>query len=148
MTIAADVVIQQVAEPVRFVVETKARIYPSNERYWYYQRRSLIKQYQVRFQYFFLFYRISKIHVVLCLQVRLKRSESPQGDKIFDVCGIDVSEELEDRTKLSLTMQLANLTASTLEQLFPYCLKLSRFPFPLSNPHLNHKYRGKKLYHQ
>lgn len=48
MTIAADVVIQQVAEPVRFVVETKARIYPSNERYWYYQRRSLIKQYQVK----------------------------------------------------------------------------------------------------
>lgn len=47
----------------------------------------------------------------------MKRSESPQGDKIFDVCGIDVSEELEDRTKLSLTMQLANLTASTLGSL-------------------------------
>ena len=38
---------QQVAEPVRFVIETKARIYPENEKYWYYQKRNLTKQYQV-----------------------------------------------------------------------------------------------------
>jgi hypothetical protein len=48
MTIAADLVIQQVAEPVRFVIETKARIFPENEKYWYYQRRNLTKQYQGR----------------------------------------------------------------------------------------------------
>ena len=91
MTIAADLVIQQVAEPVRFMVETKAKIFPTNEKYWYYARRNLCKQYQVR----------------------LKRSPKPQGEKIYDVCGIDISEEI-DRTKLSLTMQLASLTASTL----------------------------------
>lgn len=35
---------------------------------------------------------------------------------MFDVCGIDISEEI-DRTKMSFTMQLANLTFSTLGSL-------------------------------
>lgn len=48
VTIAADLVIQQVGEPVRFVIETKARIYPTNEKYWYYARKNLTKQYQVK----------------------------------------------------------------------------------------------------
>ena len=94
VTIAADLVIQQVAEPVRFVIETKARIYPTNEKYWYYARKNLTKQYQVR----------------------LKRSAQPQGDKVFDVCGIDISEEV-DRNKMSLTSQFASFTMSTLGKL-------------------------------
>ena len=98
MTIAADLVIQQVAEPVRFVIETKARIYPENEKYWYYQKRNLTKQYQVR----------------------LKRSETqPNPDHVtFDLCGIDVSEEMDTVDKpSSLTSHLANLTFSTLGSL-------------------------------
>ena len=47
VTIAADLVISQIAEPVRFVIETKARIYPSTEKYWYYAKKTLAKQYQV-----------------------------------------------------------------------------------------------------
>ena len=98
MTIAADLVIQQVAEPVRFVIEAKARIYPENEKYWYYQKKSLTKQYQVR----------------------LKRSENqPNPDHVtFDLCGIDVSEEMDTVDKpSSLTSHLANLTFSTLGSL-------------------------------
>ena len=44
MTVAADLVIAQIAEPVRFVVETKAKIYPAGERFWYYSRRSAVRR--------------------------------------------------------------------------------------------------------
>ena len=36
MTIAVDLVIAGIQEPVRFVVETKVRIFPPTERFWYY----------------------------------------------------------------------------------------------------------------
>ncbi|TRY69121.1 hypothetical protein TCAL_04113 [Tigriopus californicus] len=92
MTIAADLVIAQVAEPVRFVMETKARIFPTSERYWYFSKKSVVKQFQIR----------------------LKRSKEPQGEKIFDLCGIDVSEEIDRVRGGSITSQIASLTASTL----------------------------------
>merc|ERR1719225_954366 len=47
MTVAADLVIAQIAEPVRFVVETKAKIYPAGERFWYYSRRSAVRRYRL-----------------------------------------------------------------------------------------------------
>merc|ERR1719412_3435952 len=90
LTIAADLVMSHVAEPVRFVIETKARILPQNERYWYYAKKSLVKQFNVR----------------------VKRRDDNKD--FFDVVGIDKSEEIElNRSKMSLTLQLANLTAST-----------------------------------
>ena len=80
----------QVAEPVRFVIETKARILPQNERYWYYAKKSLVKQFNVRVE------------------------RQAENQELFDVIGIDKSEEIElNRSKMNLTMQLANLTAST-----------------------------------
>ena len=83
-------VMSHVAEPVRFVIETKARILPQNERYWYYAKKSLVKQFNVR----------------------VKRRDDNKD--FFDVVGIDKSEEIElNRSKMSLTLQLANLTAST-----------------------------------
>ena len=36
MTIAVDLVIAGIQEPVRFVVETKVRIFPASEKFWYY----------------------------------------------------------------------------------------------------------------
>ena len=83
-----------VAEPVRFVIETKARILPQNERYWYYTKKSLVKQFNVR----------------------VKRREDNKD--LFDVVGIDKSEEVElNRSKLSLSLQLANLTGKFRETL-------------------------------
>jgi hypothetical protein len=51
--------------------------------------------------------------------VRLKRSETqPTPDHVtFDLCGIDVSEEIDRNKSTSLTSHLANLTFSTLGSL-------------------------------
>ena len=90
LTVAADLVMSQVAEPVRFVIETKARILPQNERYWYYTKKSLVKQFNVRVE---------------------RRADN---EEFFDVVGIDKSEEIElNRSKMNLTLQLANLTSAT-----------------------------------
>lgn len=46
MTIAVDLVIRGIKEPVRFVIETSAKIFPQNERFYsYFNKRSLIQQF-------------------------------------------------------------------------------------------------------
>ncbi|XP_077987188.1 rab GTPase-activating protein 1-like [Glandiceps talaboti] len=41
MTVAADLVIAGIQEPVRFRVETKARIFPVTERFWYFNKKPI-----------------------------------------------------------------------------------------------------------
>lgn len=46
MTVAVDLVIRGIQEPVRFQIETPVRIFGQNERnFWYFQRRSLVQQF-------------------------------------------------------------------------------------------------------
>ncbi len=57
MTIAVDLVIEGIQEPVRFLIETKAKIFPTNERFWYFTKKPLqecflLKIAQVRIDYF------------------------------------------------------------------------------------------------
>jgi hypothetical protein len=40
MTIAVDLVLNGLADPVRFCIETKVRIYPPNEKFWVYQKNA------------------------------------------------------------------------------------------------------------
>lgn len=45
MTVAVDLVIRGIQEPVRFPIESAVRVFGQNERFWYFQKRSLIQQF-------------------------------------------------------------------------------------------------------
>ena len=45
MTVAVDLVIRGIREPVRFVIETSVKVFPQNERFWYFNKRNLVQQF-------------------------------------------------------------------------------------------------------
>lgn len=45
MTVAVDVVLTGLDEPVRFNIECKARIFHEHERFWYVTRRPIVEKY-------------------------------------------------------------------------------------------------------
>ncbi|KAK0089910.1 hypothetical protein PV325_004662 [Microctonus aethiopoides] len=91
MTVAVDLVIKGIREPVRFVIETSVKVYPANERFWYLNKRTLVQQFQ------------------------LNSREIITGDPIeihYEVQSIDTSGEL-DRNRLNLALNLASLIRSS-----------------------------------
>ncbi|XP_057665079.1 rab GTPase-activating protein 1-like isoform X2 [Diorhabda carinulata] len=90
MTVAVDLVIRGIQEPVRFLIETPVRVYSQNERnFWYFQRKSLVQQ-------FFL---------------NLKEVVSDLNDVYYEVLNMETSGEL-DRNLLNLNLNLSSLIHS------------------------------------
>ncbi|XP_044756834.1 rab GTPase-activating protein 1-like isoform X2 [Coccinella septempunctata] len=89
MTVAVDLVIRGIQEPVRFQIETKVRVYGQNERnFWYFQRKNLTQQ-------FFL-----NLKEVLSVE-----------DVYYEVLSMETSGEL-DRNLLNLNLNLTSLIQS------------------------------------
>ncbi|CAG9835575.1 unnamed protein product [Diabrotica balteata] len=90
MTVAVDLVIRGIQEPVRFLIETPVRVHSQGERtFWYFQRKSLVQQ-------FFL---------------NLKEVVSELNDVYYEVLNMETSGEL-DRNLLNLNLNLSSLIHS------------------------------------
>ncbi|XP_066246737.1 rab GTPase-activating protein 1-like isoform X2 [Euwallacea similis] len=91
MTIAIDLVIRGIQEPVRFLIETPVRIFSQTERnFWYFQRRTLTQQFYLNLR------------------------ENITGDLnevIYEVLSMETSGEL-DRNLLNLNLNLSSLIQS------------------------------------
>ena len=70
MTVAADLVMEGIQEPVRFLIETKAKIFPATERFWYFAKRPLQEQFIIRIKEV-SFLTFSKVFFLLCIQMCL-----------------------------------------------------------------------------
>ena len=92
MTVAADLVLNQIAEPVRFVVETKVRIFPAGERFWYYSRRLVVRRWRLVVR-------------------RLEGGDGEALQLVEVVAGEEVNQPAQGRMS-QLTSQLATLTSS------------------------------------
>ncbi|VEN58730.1 unnamed protein product [Callosobruchus maculatus] len=83
MTVAVDLVIRGIREPVRFLIETPVRVYVQNERnFWYFQRKTLTQQFYLN----------------------LKEVVSDLNDIYYEVLNMESSGEL-DRNLLNLNLK-------------------------------------------
>ncbi|XP_039287963.1 rab GTPase-activating protein 1-like, partial [Nilaparvata lugens] len=92
LTVAVDLVIRGIQEPVRFLLESAVRVHPQNERFWnLYSKKSHIQQFYVNLQ-------------------ELPNSET--NELLYKVISIESSGEL-DRSRLNLTLNnIANFIRS------------------------------------
>ncbi|CAB3257281.1 unnamed protein product [Arctia plantaginis] len=91
MSLALDLVIRGIPDPLRLIIETPVKIYPPSERFWYYSKRPLVQQFYIN----------------------LKESVDALGQLQYEVASIETSDEL-DRSRLNLPLSLSSLLPSPL----------------------------------
>ncbi|CAK1548163.1 unnamed protein product [Leptosia nina] len=91
MSLALDLVIRGIRDPLRLIIETPVKIHPPTERFWYYSKRPLIQQFYIN----------------------LKESVDSLGQLQYEVSSVDTSGEL-DRSRLNLPLSLSSLLPSPL----------------------------------
>ncbi|CAG9815561.1 unnamed protein product [Phaedon cochleariae] len=90
MTVALDLVIRGIQEPVRFLIETTVRVFAPNERnFSYFNRKTLVQQFYLN----------------------LKEVVSDLNDVYYEVLNMETSGEL-DRNLLNLNLNLTSLIPS------------------------------------
>ncbi|KAM3966598.1 GTPase activating protein and centrosome-associated [Aphomia sociella] len=81
MSLALDLVIRGIPDPLRLVIETPVKIYPPTERFWYYFKKQLVQQFYIN----------------------LKETVDSTGQLQYEVASMDTSGEI-DRSRLPLSL--------------------------------------------
>ncbi|XP_012547924.2 rab GTPase-activating protein 1-like isoform X2 [Bombyx mori] len=91
MSLALDLVIRGIPDPLRLIIETPVKVFPPTERFWYYSKRPLVQQFYIN----------------------LKESVDPLGQLQYEVASVETEGEL-DKSRLNLPLSLSSLLPSPL----------------------------------